>query len=367
MARKDGKDRGLFQRRGDPAWWIRWGCNYGHDHQEKIGPKGLAKTEYQKRRVAVKTEDYCLTRDRERKLREKPTLFEDAVTQYLAWAKKERPRSYTFREHALNHLNAAFAGKTLAEITRANVNTYQAHRGDERAAPGTVNRERAVLSHLFTRAIDAGLVQENPVTRSDRQKEPDERPRPVTPDEEARLFAVLPTHYKPFCTLALHTGLRMGEVRHQAWRHIDLPGASLSVTRPKSGKAETIPLNSVALTVLRSLERSSPLVFPNLPKKLTDLFKRYVAKAKLPKEITFNCLRDTYISRLAPHVSTPTLMSLARHRDYRTTRRYVRVDGDHLRAAVERLNLAVTVTETVTENLTVSKLLSSIGETNEVE
>jgi hypothetical protein len=33
----------------------------------------------------------------------------------------------------------------------------------------------------------------------------------------------------------------------------------------------------------------------------------------------------------------PELAALARHRDYRTTRRYVQVDGDHLRAAVERL------------------------------
>lgn len=30
-------------------------------------------------------------------------------------------------------------------------------------------------------------------------------------------------------------------------------------------------------------------------------------------------------------------MALARHRDYRTTRRYVQIDGDHLRAAVARL------------------------------
>jgi len=40
---------------------------------------------------------------------------------------------------------------------------------------------------------------------------------------------------------------------------------------------------------------------------------------------------------MGPHVITRTLMTLARHRDYRTTGRYVRVDGDHLRAAVERL------------------------------
>ena len=78
-------------------------------------------------------------------------------------------------------------------------------------------------------------------------------------------------------------------------------------------------------------------MFPTLPLKLTDLFIRYVAKANLPRDITFHCLRDTYISRLAEHVSTPTLMALARHRDYRTTRRYVQVDGDHLRVAVEQL------------------------------
>jgi hypothetical protein len=30
-------------------------------------------------------------------------------------------------------------------------------------------------------------------------------------------------------------------------------------------------------------------------------------------------------------------MALARHRDYKTTRRYVRIDGAHLKQAVEQL------------------------------
>jgi hypothetical protein len=115
------------------------------------------------------------------------------------------------------------------------------------------------------------------------------------------------------------------------------PGANLTVTRPKSGKAESIPLNATARQTLASVERTGPLVFPALAKKLTDLFKRYVEKAKLPKEITFHCLRDTYISRLAEHVSTPTLMQFARHSDYRTTKRGAKIDGDHLRAAAESL------------------------------
>jgi len=213
--RKRRKVRGVFLKPGKEAgvWWIRWWCNYGHRHEERIGPKHVAEEMVEKRRVAVKTEDYCLTRAREQKRREKPTLFGDAATRYLAWAKEQRPRSYTFREKALKHLKAAFGDKALTNISRADVESYQTRRRDEGAAGGTVNRERAVLSHLFSRAIAWGLARENPVTGSDRQKEPDEKPRPLMPDEESRLFSVLPAHYKPFVTLALHTGLRLGEVR----------------------------------------------------------------------------------------------------------------------------------------------------------
>lgn len=87
---------------------------------------------------------------------------------------------------------------------------------------------------------------------------------------------------------------------------------------------------------LAGLPQTGPLVFPSMPGKVSDFFGRIAEGAGL-KGVTFHCLRDTYISRIAPHVSTPTLMDLARHRDYRTTRRYVRVDEAHLRAAVERL------------------------------
>jgi len=213
MAREGGKDRGLFQRKDSPAWWIRWTCPYGHEHQEKIGPKSLARMVYQRRKVAVKAEGYCLTQDREQRRREQPALFRD----------------------------------------------------------------------------------------------------------------------------------------------VDLATGTLRVTRPKSKKHEVIPLNSTAFAVLAALPQDDPRLFPHLPRKMSDLFIRYAHKAGLP-DVTFHCLRDTYISRLAPHCTTPTLMALARHRDYRTTRRYVQVDGDHQRQAVEYLvpdleNDHVTVTEIVTATI----------------
>jgi len=47
--------------------------------------------------------------------------------------------------------------------------------------------------------------------------------------------------------------------------------------------------------VLSGLEGAAPMVFPNPPKNLTDLFILYAEKAKL-NDVTFHCLCDTCIS-----------------------------------------------------------------------
>ncbi len=341
-------------------WWIRWTCRDGHDHREVIGGKALAKEQYHTRRVAVRTENYCLTQAQAARKENRPRLFADAATVYLTWAQREYPRSYTFRAKAMKHLVAAFGTRPLTDLTTADVEQYQATRRDAGAAPGTVNRERSVLSHLFRKAGTWGLVTHNPVVGTSKLSEPDGQPRPLTHDEEARLFLALPEHYKRFVTLALHTGLRLGELRAQRWSDVDLVGGTLTVTQPKSKKPESLPLNDTARRVLASIERTDPLVFPRLPKKLSDLFIRYARKAGL-KDVTFHCLRDTFISRLAPHVTTPTLMDLARHRDYRTTRRYVKVDGAHLREAVERLISGATGTPTGTEKLAALQVPVFVG------
>jgi hypothetical protein len=79
MARKGGTDRGLFQRKGSTVWWIRWTCPYGHEHQEKVGPKSLARQFYQQQKVAVTAAGFCLTQAREDQRREQPALFRDVA------------------------------------------------------------------------------------------------------------------------------------------------------------------------------------------------------------------------------------------------------------------------------------------------
>ena len=131
-------------------------------------------------------------------------------------------------------------------------------------------------------------------------------------------------HYKAIITFALNTGLRLGELQHQRWEDVDLASGVLTVSRPKSGKREQLPLNTTAFTILTAADQSGELVFPRMPKHMSKTFRRYADKEVI--DASFHDLRDTYISRLAPSVNPIILMTLARHRDFKTTQRYLKLD-----------------------------------------
>jgi integrase len=319
---------------------------------EKVGPKSLARTLYQQRKVAVKTDRFCLMHAREAQRRAQEGVFSAVVVRYLAWSHEQRPRSIGFRKTALKHLCGYFGDTPLQDITRTDVERYQRTRQRADLTPATINRERSVLSHLFTMAQRWGLVEPHPVRGTARYAEENESPRPISPEEEARLFAALPAHYHPIITLALRTGLRLGELRAQLWRDVDLTTGTLRVTRPKSKRIEVLPLNATTFALLAALPQKGATLFPDMPSKMSDNFIKHAKKAGRT-DVTFHCLRDTFISRLTPHCTTPTLMALARRRDYRTTWRYVQVDGEHLRQTVERI-----ATETVTPNGTVTRTVT---------
>jgi len=325
--------RGVYQKAGKGgSWWIRWTCPQGHRHEEKVEPKAAAQTLVERRRVAVKVDGFCLTKDRTRDV---PPLFSEAAKNYLAWAVRDRPRSVRFRQ---SHLAAALPTLGLlsvADITPTRIEQYLAVRQHAGATGATINRDRAVLSHLFGQLVAKGTIPRNPVARVARAREAVEEPRPLTHDEEARLLMALDPTETSIAQLALNTGLRLGEIRAQAWRDVDLEARALTVTSPKSGLREVIPLNLVALDLLARLPKDGPTLFPTMRANFSRLFAKKARSVKVL--VTFHCLRDTFISRLAPHVSGPVLMQLARHRDFRTTTRYLKIDGQHLREAVAKL------------------------------
>ena len=66
---------------------------------------------------------------------------------------------------AWNSTYAPFFGdKPLAKVTTFDVERYKKHRLEEKAANGTINRELAALSHLFTKAVQWRWIGHKPVT-----------------------------------------------------------------------------------------------------------------------------------------------------------------------------------------------------------
>jgi len=57
--------------------------------------------------------------------------------------------------------------------------------------------------------------------------------------------------------MALYTGMRAGEILNLKWADIDFTKAFISIRNPKGGKDQKIPLNTAALHVLESIERTS--------------------------------------------------------------------------------------------------------------
>ncbi len=55
--------------------------------------------------------------------------------------------------------------------------------------------------------------------------------------------------------VALHTGMRLGEILNLPWEFVDIQQGVITVTKTKSGKERKIPMNHVLKDVFSELHR----------------------------------------------------------------------------------------------------------------
>lgn len=211
--------------------------------------------------------------------------------------------------------------------------------------PATVNREMCVLSKIFSLAVDAELLDDNPCRRVKKLRTANQRVRYLTDAEERELFKALKGQdwVKDIIVMAINTGMRRGELFDLKWFDVDLNRRIVHVRQSKSGRPRTIPLNATAQTLLAGLPKTSEYVFPS-PKKnerrVNDVgrqFERAVKKAKIV-DFHFHDLRHTAATRMADAGADPfTLAAILGHSDIRMTARYTHATDEAKRRAVDRL------------------------------
>jgi len=110
----------------------------------------------------------------------------------------------------------AFRGRTLGQITPADIESYVARRV-RNAAPATVNRELAFLKRIYNDAIANRRAEANPVRAVRMFKENNARVRFLAEEEVTQLQAAMSEDSWSLVALALHTGLRQAEQFNLRW------------------------------------------------------------------------------------------------------------------------------------------------------
>jgi len=237
----------------------------------------------------------------------------------------------------------------------------------------TLNRAATYLTAMLNWAVRRKLISANPLEELDHLKETDSRKswRFLSKDEIAVLKEALrardaavragavPCIYaepmggafadplEPMALVALNTGVRWGTLVSLRWRNVDLAHGTLYIDADstKAEAAQTLPLNSSALDVLKKWCEEAPgaapvsLVFPaptgGMFYNVNKAWYRLLADSGLG-HLRWHDLRHTFASQLViAGIPLNTVRELLGHKNIKTTLRYAHLAPQGLRAAVE--------------------------------
>ena len=203
-----------------------------------------------------------------RKLRDGETV-KDLARIYLERHAKPHKKTWPEDERRLRkYVLPALGAKRIEEVRRGDVARLHSRIGE--TAPYEANRVLALLSTMFAKAEEWGLVDEghpNPARKIQPFRERS-RERWVTPAEMPRLVEAINAEPDPRVRAAIKlyllTGMRRSELLRLRWCDIDFERREIRLADTKAGRPHVVPLSSVAEAILRDLPRGigGAYVFP---------------------------------------------------------------------------------------------------------
>jgi integrase len=159
-----------------------------------------------------------------------------------------------------------FGNRPIGQITTAELQDWQAQRRATTNKPATINRMLSRLRHMFNRAIEWDLLDESPMNRVTFLHENNARLRYLSVEECGKLLAGCGVeHMRGIITVALHTGMRLGEILDLKHPDIDYATGVLAVRSSKNGESRHIPMDSTVTALFKRIPKqsNSDYVFPS--------------------------------------------------------------------------------------------------------
>lgn len=260
----------------------------------------------------------------------------------------------SYKCYLLEKFKAHFGENTrLANIRYVDLETYRNHLRKTPTKKGgirtdaTVNREMACLHHIFTKAVEWEMMEENPFGRGKGLilKENNQRIKYLTEEEDARLLEECKPqkHLHRIVTCAINTGMRKGEILSLRWEQIR--NGFIYLEKTKSKNKREIPINEDLEQIFKEIRKeqglSSKYVFiygRRTIGRVDRAFKGALRRARI-ENFKFHDLRHTFASHLIMRgASLKEVQELLGHKTMTMTLRYAHLSQEHKKKAVNLLN-----------------------------
>lgn len=335
-------ERGIFAYRERRTGRVRFGISYQAQRSDggKVRRRELVDAEsLGAARKALRAVQVDTSRG-QRLISARPLpTFAAYVDEYLHGREREIA-SLKRSRLALNAASEVFGGVRIDHVAPHHVQDFKRRRM-ETCEPATVQRDLAVLKHAFRLATKVYRYRaDNPAQDVTVARYQEKQRRALSIDEVERLIAASAPHVQPFIRVAVQTGLRLSELSQLQWADVDFAANRITITRSKSRKVQTVPMDRIVRETLLALRGTGRVgwVFLYDGHRLENPKKAIAGAARRAGvgKVTCHVFRHTAATRLIEAgVDILLVKAIMRHASITTTMRYVH--GGDLDAAAEKL------------------------------
>jgi len=283
----------------------------------------------------------------------------DMIDRYIKYELHKKPKSADLQKPQLEWWKDEIGIRSMADVTpslivecRDKLSSGLTYKGTIRAG-ATVNRYLAAFSHALTKASkEWEWIENNPMTKVDRVKEPKGRVQFLSENQRTQLLAACQKSRNKslylIVMLAISTGARQGELLGLKWENVKFDLKRIVLVDTKNGETRAVPLMGEAFALLKEYSKvrriDTQLVFPNAERQTTQpmnirvAFERSVKAASI-ENFHFHDLRHTCASYLAMNGATlAEIAEVLGHKTLSMVKRYAHLSDQHVSSVFERMN-----------------------------
>ena len=193
--------------------------------------------------------------------------FDDLFDEYLKRHATLNKRSWVDDVQRYNrYVKSTLGRKKLSQISRAHVASIHSKITMD-GHPTVANRVLALVSSIFGRGIEWGLIDGNPA-RNIRKNPEKSRDRFLQSDELPRFFRALAEEenhtVRDYVLISLLTGARRSNVLNMRWKDINFERREWRIPITKNGEPQTVTLCPEAIEILaaRMSDNRKDYIFP---------------------------------------------------------------------------------------------------------